>query len=105
MIAEENESTGISFSPTGDAYRQAGFQGVFLILPPVVLLLFIVMDSLSGDVRRSPWGLLFAVSCAHSSSEGMIGGPSLSRYLRCLRRRRRGPHVPVSPPRLQRGSS
>ena len=74
MIDENNDVTGVSFSPTADAYRQAGYWGVFLILPAIILLLFFVMDGLSGDVRRSPWGLLFAVSCAHTANEGMLGG-------------------------------
>ena len=74
MIAEDNEGTGVSFSPVGDAYHQASFFGVFLILPPTLLFLFLVMDSLSGDIRRSPWGILFCVLCTHSAPEGMIGG-------------------------------
>jgi hypothetical protein len=74
MIAEENDSTGVSFSPTADAYHQAGFFGVLLIVPPTLFVLFLVMDSLSGDIRKSPWGILFCVLCAHSAPEGMIGG-------------------------------
>jgi hypothetical protein len=74
MISEENDSTGISFSPVGDAFHQASFYGVSLIVPPTLFLLFMVMDSLSGDVRQAPWGILFCVLCTHSAPEGMIGG-------------------------------
>ncbi len=74
MIDEENDATGVSFSPVADAYHQAGFYGVCLIIPPVLFLLFVVMDSLSGDIRQSPWGILFAVMCMHSAAEGMING-------------------------------
>jgi hypothetical protein len=74
MISEDNEATGISFSPTADAFHQASFFGVALILPPTIFLLFMVMNSLSGDVRESPWGILFCVLCTHSAPEGMIGG-------------------------------
>jgi hypothetical protein len=74
MISEDNEGTGVSFSPTGDAFHQAGFFGVALILPPILFVLFIVMDSLSGDIRESPWGILFCVLCTHFAPEGMIGG-------------------------------
>jgi hypothetical protein len=74
MIADENDSTGISFSPVADAYHQAGFFGVLLIVPPTLFVLFLVMDSLSGDIRKAPWGILFCVLCSHSAPEGMIGG-------------------------------
>jgi hypothetical protein len=74
MIAEDNEGTGISFSPTGDAFHQAGFFGVAILVPSILFLLFIVMDSLSGDVRKAPWGILFCVLVTHSAPEGMLGG-------------------------------
>lgn len=74
MISEENDSTGISFSPAADAYHQAGFFGVFLLVPPTVFLLFLVMDWLSGDIREAPWGILFCVLVSHAAPEGMLGG-------------------------------
>jgi hypothetical protein len=74
MIAEDNESTGVSFSPVGDAYHEATWFGVLLLTPTVVFILFFVMSSLSGDIRESPWGLLFCVLVAHSAPEGALGG-------------------------------
>jgi len=73
MIGEDNEGTGISFSPIADGYHQVGWYG-FLLLAGVIFVLFMVMDSLSGDVRLAPWGLLFSVVCAHNANEGMITG-------------------------------
>jgi hypothetical protein len=49
---------------------------VLILVPLFVFILMMVMDSLSGDIRRSPWGLLFAVTCAHIAPEGMLGGQS-----------------------------
>jgi hypothetical protein len=74
MISEDNDTTGISFSPAADAFHQASFYGVVMLLPPIIFLLFIVMDSLSGDIREAPWGILFCVLVAHDANEGMLGG-------------------------------
>jgi hypothetical protein len=74
MIAEDNEGTGVSFSPVADAFHQASFFGVFLLVPPTLFVLFLVMDSLSGDIRDAPWGILFCVLVTHSAPEGMLGG-------------------------------
>jgi hypothetical protein len=37
------------------------------------LALFIVFDSLCGDTRVSPWGLLLVAYFAHIAPEGMLG--------------------------------
>jgi hypothetical protein len=74
MISPDNESTGVSFSPVGDAYHQAEWLGVFLILPVIIFLLCIVTDSLSGDIREAPWGLIFCVIALHTAPEGMLFG-------------------------------
>lgn len=74
MIAEDNEGTGISFSPAGDAFHQEGFFGIFLLIPPTLFFLFIVIDSLSGDIRESPWGILLCVLNSHYAPEGMLAG-------------------------------
>jgi hypothetical protein len=73
MIAEDNEATGVSFSPAADAYHQIGWYGIFLILPVFLLINFLVTNVLSGDVRVAPWGVLFIVVCAHDAPEGLIG--------------------------------
>jgi hypothetical protein len=71
IIADEDTGTGISFSPAADAYHQIGYYGVFLIFS-ILLLLFFVMDSISGDQRLYPWGIVFTVFESHSANEGMI---------------------------------
>jgi hypothetical protein len=73
MLAEEDNSTGVSFSPVSDAFHMDGWMGVFVFAPLMWLLLFTVSDSLCGDVRKSPWGLLAIVSFAHTAPEGGLG--------------------------------
>ncbi len=74
VLSENDESTGISFSPTADAYHEAKWLGVLLVEPVVMFIMFLVMDSLSGDVRVSPWGLLFIAMSAHYAPEGEMPG-------------------------------
>ncbi len=74
LLASDDDSTGISFSPTADAFHQDSWRGLFFILPAFFILVFTVLDLLSGDVRNSPWGLLFVVLSVNIAPEGMIGG-------------------------------
>jgi hypothetical protein len=46
--------------------------GIFLVAPLLWLALFTVFDSLCGDVRLSPWGLLAIVTFGHLAPEGGI---------------------------------
>ncbi len=73
-IAEDDYFTGISFSPTGEAYHLGKWAGVLVAGPLVWLLLFLLMDSLCGDVRTSPWGLLAITYFAHIAPEGLLAG-------------------------------
>ena len=75
VLSENDETTGISFSPTGDAYHEAKWFGVIVILPLITLIMFVVCDTLSGDVRKAPWGLLFLALFAHAAPEGGVPGP------------------------------
>jgi hypothetical protein len=73
-LSDRDETTGISFSPASDAYHQARWYGVFLLLPAILLLNFSVTNLLSGDIRKAPWGILFVVVSAHTSPEGGVFG-------------------------------
>jgi hypothetical protein len=72
LLAEEDTSTGVSFSSTAAAFHILGWPGIFLIAPAIWLLLFTVFDSLCGDVRKAPWGLLVMVLYAHAAPEGDV---------------------------------
>lgn len=69
---EEDETTGISFSPSGDAFHQAKWVGVLVLLPLLALMLFFVADSVCGDTRESPFALLLLLFYLHAAPEGGI---------------------------------
>ena len=71
----DDTTTGISFSPTGDAFHEARWMGVLVVAPLLWFLSFFAMDWLCGDTRRSPWGLLMIAICSHLAPEAMLGGP------------------------------
>ena len=73
-IGEEDFFTGISFSPAGEAYHLGKWVGVLVAAPILWIAMFVLFDSLCGDVRQSPWGLLAISYFAHGASEGMLGG-------------------------------
>ena len=73
-IGDEDVSTGISFSPTGEAYHLGQWVGMLVLAPCLWSLLFLVFDSLCGDVRKSPWGLLALTAFAHAAPEGLLAG-------------------------------
>ncbi len=73
-IGEEDFFTGISFSPAGEAYHLGKWVGVLVAAPILWIALFVLFDSLCGDVRQSPWGLLAISYFAHGAAEGMLGG-------------------------------
>jgi len=72
--AGEDFTTGISFSPGGEAYHAAKWYGVFLVAPLVFFATFLVFDTLCGDLRRTPWGLLAVAVFAQIAPEGMLTG-------------------------------
>lgn len=76
MLGESDISTGISFSPTAEAYHLGEWKGIFLLAPCLWIVLFTVFDSLCGDVRLSPWGLLAIVTFAHLAPEGGVSAIS-----------------------------
>ncbi len=72
LLAADDTSTGISFSPASVSYATLGWAGTFLLLPGLLIILFTLFDSLCGDTRKTPWGLLVAVTFAHIAPEGGI---------------------------------
>ncbi|MBB5329056.1 hypothetical protein [Tunturiibacter gelidoferens] len=75
LLGDEDETTGVSFSSTATGFHMLGWIGVFLLAPAIWILLFTIFDSLCGDTRQTPWGLLVMVLYAHAAPEGDI--PSL----------------------------
>jgi hypothetical protein len=73
LLAEDDDSTGVSFSPAGEAFHLMRWTGVLVLAPILWIMLFTLFDSLCGDTRKSPWGLLVVVSFAHIAPEGGVG--------------------------------
>lgn len=74
VIAEDDSTTGISFSPSGEGFHIARWTGVLIVAPILWILLFTLFDSLCGSATESPWGLLVIAQFAHLAPEGMLGG-------------------------------
>jgi hypothetical protein len=73
-IAEDDVTTGISFSPVGEAYHCEGWGGVFWLLPLIWILLFTSVDFIVGDMSKYPWGLMVIVYFSHAAPETLLGG-------------------------------
>lgn len=73
-IPEEDTTTGISFSPTAEAYHIAKWVGVLVVAPLLWFLFFVTFDSLFGDLRATPWGLLVVALISHTAPEGALTG-------------------------------
>jgi hypothetical protein len=71
---EGDTTTGISFSPTAEAYHMAKWEGVLVVAPLIWCIFFVVFDSLLGDLRTTPWGLLALALISHSAPEGALSG-------------------------------
>ena len=69
-LAADDTTTGISFSPAGEAYHIDRWIGVFFWAPLLWIMLFTLFDSLCGDTRVYPWGLLMCAYFAHVAPEG-----------------------------------
>ena len=70
LLSPDDDTTGISFSPMSSAFHIAGWPGILFLAPALWFLLFWTYDSLCGDVRKAPWGLLVLVIFSHNAPEG-----------------------------------
>ena len=73
-LADADTTTGISFSPTAEAYHIDGWKGVLILQPLIFLLLFASTSAVCGDIRRQPWGLFLVLDFAHLAPEALLGG-------------------------------
>ena len=74
MLTAEDNTTGISFTPTAEAFHLGGWTALLWLMPFIWTLLFITTDSVCGDLRSSPFGLMALVAFAHLGPESLIGG-------------------------------
>lgn len=74
QLADEDMTTGISFSPSGEAFHMDGFRSVLFAQPLVFFILFVTVDFVCGDLRAQPWGLLPLLLFAHLAPEQLLSG-------------------------------
>jgi len=72
LTHEDDVTTGISFSPAGEAFHQAKWMGILVMLPILFFLLFYIVDSCCGDTRESPIALLAMLAFFHGAPEGGV---------------------------------
>jgi hypothetical protein len=72
ILPPDDNDTGVSFSPSSDAYHEGRLTGVLLVEPLMLMLIFVVLDSVLGDVRRNPVGLLATILISRAASEGAL---------------------------------
>ncbi len=75
MLAGGDNVTGISFSPYAEAYHVGGWPGILFVLPGVLIFLFTMIQTVSGDTDRSPWSLFFIAGFGHLAAEGALQFP------------------------------
>ncbi|HZQ43764.1 MAG TPA: hypothetical protein VFA99_10965 [Acidobacteriaceae bacterium] len=73
LLSPDDFYTGISFSPSAEAFHMDEWEGIVVVGGFVWTLLFIVVDFVCGDVRESPIGLFAVVAFAHVAPESLIG--------------------------------
>ena len=85
ILADEDSTTGISLSAAADAYHQASWLGVLLLLPIDLLIVFLIMDSVVGSSKYSPFALFPIIKlfeggaaagleiCAYLATYGVAG--------------------------------
>jgi hypothetical protein len=74
LLSPDDTSTGISFSPTAEAFHLEGWLGIGVLAPIVWILVFTTVDLICGDLRESPFGLIAAVLFAHTAPESLLSG-------------------------------
>lgn len=86
LLSPGDTTTGVSFSPTAEAYHMRKWLGLLVVAPLLWLMFFAVYDLVIGDLRSTPWGLLVLVLLAHTAPEGALTGNVLlvSFYLEAL---------------------
>ena len=73
LLSPDDYSTGISFSPSAEAFHMDEWLGIVIVGGFVWTLLFIVVDLICGDVRYYPIGLFSVVAFSHVAPESLIG--------------------------------
>jgi len=77
ILADEDGSTGVSFTASADSYYQGGFYGVIVVQTFCFIAIFLAFSFLVGDVRDHPAVLVLIMITGHVGPEGAIPGAIL----------------------------
>jgi hypothetical protein len=72
VLADDDMTTDIAFSAVADIYHEGGIYGLISIAPLIWTLVFLIFDSICGDVYSSPWGLIAVTAFAHIAPEASL---------------------------------
>jgi hypothetical protein len=75
LLSEDDPTTGVAFSITSDAYHQATWLGILLVLPASLFFCFIISDSITGSAKYSPFALLPVINLFNGAATGGVGLP------------------------------
>jgi hypothetical protein len=64
QTADNDYTTAVAFAPVGDAFREFGWSGVIVVMPVMYFFTFVFMNTVFGDARESPWGLVLVAYAA-----------------------------------------
>jgi hypothetical protein len=84
MLAEDDESTQVSFGFVADGFSAFGWWGAWLIPFFGCLVFFLVYQFLVGPLERNLWGIYFAVQLQHAFTEATIASLTLMSLLNPL---------------------
>jgi len=73
VIPDDDYNTSISFGPAADAYNMGGWPAVLLLLPIVITVMFMMVDSVAGSIKKTPWGMVYTILFLHIGPEGSLG--------------------------------
>jgi hypothetical protein len=74
VLGDEDTDTSVSYGPSADAFNMGGWLGVLVLMPIVLTMMFAVVDSVSGSIAKTPWGLAYTVLFFHAAPEDSLGG-------------------------------
>jgi hypothetical protein len=72
VLGDDDTQTSVSFGPSADGFFMGGWVGVLLVLPIVITVMFTILDSVSGSIKNTPWGLGYTIILFHVAPEGTL---------------------------------
>jgi hypothetical protein len=75
ILPDSDTTTGISIGAAFDAFHQASWLGVLLLLPFDLIVIFMIVDSVAGRVSDSPFAVLVMMMTFQAGAAAGLDGP------------------------------